>query len=330
MHTFEAYDFSPSPRQIKQIYDDGYRGVRPRMTRAARDRAIDAMPRFHAAFPEAKRVGKGKLAAPYRIVLTLDPEFGKYEKQTTGDCVSHSSRNAGMLDYCVDAFFGETSYAGRLATENIYGYRGHGGEGADCTRLAQYVSTTGPGGFLTRKRYQDGAGDSVDLTNYNSRIGHQWGRGGTPTWLNEIAAKNPSQRVYPLTSLIEAADALYCGFGITMCSGLGFSSRRNEHGVARPQGSWAHAMAWIGCDWSDWAVQTYGGPLFLVQNSWGEWNHGPTRHDQPAGSFWITHDVAEQMIRGRGGLVIASVRGYERAQVYEQADQANREFYLTA
>lgn len=310
--TFEDYDFNPEPEQIKQIYDSGFRGVVPDRLEYAYMRG--AAPRF------TLEGNRGSLYLPYKAILSLDSGFGSTENQTTGDCVSHSTRNAGSIDYGVDALFGETSFEGRLATENIYGYRGHGGQGADCARLARYTSQDGPGGFLPRKAYSDGA-NSVDLSNYNSSIGHNWGRPGTPDWLNKIASENKALRVFSLKSVEEAVHALSLGFGITMCSGYGFSSTRNQDGLCEQRGSWAHAMAWVGVDDTDYAHQNYGGPLFLVQNSWGKWNSGPRKHDQPEGSFFIRPQVAENMIRRGGGWVVASVRGYNRELVYSMADK---------
>ena len=72
-----------------------------------------------------------------------------------------------------------------------------------------------------------------------------------------------------------------------------------------------------GVDDTDYAHQKYDGPLFLVQNSWGVWNSGPKKHEQPDGSFFIRPSVAEKMIKAGGGWIIASVRGYERELVYD-------------
>lgn len=316
--TFEDYDMAPEPQQIQAIYDSGFKGVLQDKASYVAMRRV--APRFHTAFKESIGRGKGRVSLPFKAILSLDNKFGSDENQTTGDCVSHSTRNAGSIDYGVDAYFGETKYSGRFATENIYGYRGHSGQGANCSRLASYVSQNGPGGFLIRKKYESG-NNSVDLSRYNGSIGHNWGRSGTPSWLNEIASENKALRVFSLKSIDEAIDALACGFGISMCSGYGFSSKRNEDGLAEKQGSWAHAMAWIAADDSDWAHQKYGGPLILVQNSWGLWNSGPKRNDQPDGSFWIRSSVAKAMINGGGGWVIASVRGYNRELVYDTASQ---------
>lgn len=315
--TFEQYDMAPTPEQLVAIYESGFQGTR--VDRAQFNAARRALPSFFDQFgDDAKDRGRGRVWTPFKAAVAMDAEFGSYESQTTGDCVSHSTRNAGMMDYCIDAMFGETEYKGRLATENIYGHRGHGGQGASCSRLALYVSQQGPGGFLPRQRYEAG-GNSVDLSTYNSRTGHNWGRSGTPSWLNTIAAKNKALRVASLKSIDEAIAALSLGYGISMCSGLGFSSSRNSDGVAEQRGGWAHAMAWVAVDDTDWAHQNYGGPLFLIQNSWGRFNSGGKRHEQPDGSFFIRPQVAERMVRGGGGFVISSVRGFNRELVYDQA-----------
>jgi hypothetical protein len=314
MKTFNEldYDLTFEPHELLEIYNNGFKGVHQDAASYFALRTI--APRFKNVFGSDH--GKGKVSLPFKACLVLDPEFGGCENQTTGDCVSHSERNAGSIDYCTDAYFGETTFKGRLATENIYGWRGHGGQGANCSRLATYVSQSGPGGFLPRDKYTDGS-NSVDLSRYNSSIGHNWGRSGTPSWLNKIASKNKAMRVFSCKSIAEARSALALGFGISMCSGYGFDSTRNQDGLCEQKGGWSHAMAWIGVDDSDYAHQKYGGPLFLVQNSWGAWNNGPRKYEQPVGSFFIRPQVAEKMIKAGGGWITAAVRGYDRELVYD-------------
>tara|TARA_R100000808_G_scaffold2159_1_gene9054 strand:+ start:1477 stop:2529 length:1053 start_codon:yes stop_codon:yes gene_type:complete len=263
-----------------------------------------------------EKTGRGKISLPYKAVLQLEPEFGGYEPQTTGDCVSHATRNSGMLDYCIDAAFGETDYKGRLATENIYGWRGHGGQGASCSDLCGYVSDDGPGGFLVRGDYSSGS-NSEDLSSYNSRTGHNWGRRGTPGWLNKIAAKNKSKHVALITNTDELCDAIGNGYGVAVCSDYGFNSDRGRFGVARPRGSWSHAMTFIGCidDEDNEAYKHYGERLFLIQNSWGDWISGPTYLDQPVGSFWVTDRVAGRMLNARGSWLISRVDGINRRDI---------------
>ena len=65
-------------------------------------------------------------------------------------------------------------------------------------------------------------------------------------------------------------------------------------------------MAWIGCN----DTKKNGGPGFLVQNSWGRWNGGGKKFDQPDGSFWINYDTAEKLLDARGSWVFSDVDGF--------------------
>jgi hypothetical protein len=234
------YDMSPTPAQLVEIYSNGFQGVIP--NKAAYYSLRTRSPRFYDAFPQAVGLGKGKVSLPFKAILSLDTGFGSTENQQTGDCVSMGTRNAGSIDYGIDAYFGETQFQGRFATENIYGARGHRGQGANCSVLAEYVSQDGVGGFLTRKKYTSKDGkNSVDLSVYKASIGANWGP-MTPTWVNEIAAENKALRVFTIKTIEEYRDALAAGFGISLCSGYGFSSTRNEDRVSEQRGGWSHCF----------------------------------------------------------------------------------------
>lgn len=299
--------FDHTPQQLHALYNHGFKGV-------VQDSYGDALFGSHAYdfyhdYPQAQDAGAGKLICPYKFALMFEPTFGAWERQTTGDCVSHAIRNAGQIHYSFDAFRGLTTYEGRFATENIYGYRGHNGQGASCSRLSNYVSTAGPGGFLIRKVYPE-----ADLSVYKSSIGHNWGSRGTPASLNALG--NKALHVYKITSPEQARDALALGFGIARCSGLGFDSRRNEDGLSEQKGRWAHAESWIGSDDTEPMRRKYNGILFLEQNSWGPWNSGPKRHEQPDGSYYIRPSVSLSMIRGGQVFAIGTVQGYNREIIY--------------
>ena len=311
------YDFDPTPQNLKELYDSGFKGVKENPTHYARYRG--QVDRFYDAFPEAKGAGIGIISSPFKAALVLDPGFGSTESQTSNDCVSMSTRNAGMIDYCVDALFGETEFKGRLCTENLYGARGDAYDrGANCSELAEYVSQQGDGGFLYRGIYKSPDGKStVDLSKYKASIGVNWGRSGPPKWINDIASQNKALRVFSIKSVEEARDALAAGFGISLCSDYGFSSERNSDGVSESRGSWNHGMAWVGVDDSSEMSSKYGGPLFLIQNSWGIFNDGPKRNEQPDGSFYIRPKIAKGMIAAGGAWCLASVRGYNRELVYD-------------
>ena len=51
-------------------------------------------PLFGAAAHTLYGAGEGKLSLPFLSLLKFDPAFGPSERQTTGDCVSHATRNA--------------------------------------------------------------------------------------------------------------------------------------------------------------------------------------------------------------------------------------------
>ena len=103
----------------------------------------------------AKRIknsGKGKLSTPFKSVLKFDKN-AYIERQTTGDCVSHATRNGCDVTRAVeiDIKGDKESWVARGATEAIYGARGHSGQGMSCSRAATFVSQTG--GVLVRKNY---------------------------------------------------------------------------------------------------------------------------------------------------------------------------------
>jgi hypothetical protein len=246
--------------------------------------------------------GKDKLSLPFKAVLNFDKK-AYTERQTTGDCVSHSTRNAVDLSRAVEiAVKGEREgWHARSATEAIYGARGHGGQGMSCSRAATFVSKNG--GILLRKNYPGIA----DFSKYNGNLGASWGGRGLPDKVIDEAEKHQVQTVSLIRTVEEARDALANGYGISVCSGYGFSNKRDSKGIARKSGSWAHAMAWVACDDSH---ERFKETLFLVQNSWGIWNSGPKVHDQPDGSFWIRESDAAGMLSGNGAYAFSNVNGF--------------------
>jgi len=222
------------------------------------------------------------------------------------NCVSHSTRNAIDCTRSCEIINGEREeFVARGATEGIYGSRGHGGEGMTCSGAARFVNQNG--GILLRKKYGD-----IDLSSYQGRLGASWGSRGVPKSLIEIAQKNKVKTVSLINTVEQARDAIANGYCISVCSMFGFSSRRDKYGIASQSGSWSHAMAWVGMDDTH---EIYNETLFLVQNSWGVWNNGPTRHDQPEGSFWIRESDAAGMLSANGSWVFSDVEGFPPRKV---------------
>jgi len=248
-----------------------------------------------------KGSGKGKLSTPYKSVLKFDKN-AYIERQTTGDCVSHGTRSACDISRAVEIDIkGEKeSWVARGATEAIYGCRGHGGQGMSCARAADFVSKTG--GIVVRKNYPGIA----DFSKYNGNLGASWGSRGLPDKVIDLADDHQIRTVSLIRTVEEARDALANGYGIAVCSGYGFSNKRDKNGIAKKSGGWSHCMAWTACD------DTGPEPLFLVQNSWGKWNDGghPEWGPIPDGSFLIRAQDAAGMLSGNGSYAFSDFNGF--------------------
>ena len=269
------------------------------------------MPVFGAAAHTLYGSGKDKLSLPFKSLLKFDSEFGPSERQTTGDCVSHSTRNAVDITRAVeiDVKGEREDFVARGATEAIYQSRGHKRQGMTCSGAARYVHDKG--GILLRQDY-----GAVDLSTYNSKTGSQH-KIPNSVYRDE-ARKHQVKTISNIRTVDEARDALANGYAISVCSGYGFSSRRDSHGIAKRSGKWSHAMAWIACDDT---LKRLNETLFLVQNSWGSWNSGPKCCDQPEGSFWIREKDARGMLSGGGAWVFSNVDGFPPRKVEWTIDE---------
>ena len=247
--------------------------------------------------------GAGKLTSHWTIVERLFPGCWPASRQTRGDCVSHSQRNACLYTIACEIAAGKPDEVtghveekpqqpdegvrdGVFASEGYYWYRGHGGDGWQCERAARVAVEKS--GAWPRKPYPE---LGFDLTKYSGGTAGKWGMVPPPENITREGQKHLFRTAARCESFETVRDMLANGYGITSCGGEGFSSTRDENGVSRRSGSWAHAMAYIGCDDREEVKSKYDGPLVLVLNSWGKWNGGPrrvmgTNLDIPEGSFW--------------------------------------------
>jgi hypothetical protein len=302
-----------NPRDILQAYTDGFVGswCDPEDT----DKLLGELPHplFGVAASDLYSTGEDKVALLHKSIMDFDPTFGGHERQTTGDCVSHATRNAVDITRCHEIIDGgqAESFEARGATEAIYGSRGHGGQGMSCTVAARFVHKQG--GILLRKDY-----GFVDLSRYNSRTGQNWGRSGVPKDVLNEGKKHQVKTISLVKSVNEARDAIANGYALSVCSNYGFSSKRNEHGIARKSGSWNHAMSWIAMDDSR---EIHDETLFLIQNSWGVFNSGPKRLGQPDGSFWVREKDAAGMLNQNGAWAFSDVDGFPPRKVNWTIDE---------
>lgn len=156
---------------------------------------------FGDASKKIKNSGKGKLSVPYKSVLKFDKNPYN-ERQTTGDCVSHGTRNACDISRAVeiDVHGEKESWVARGATEAIYGARGWSGQGMSCARAAEFVSQIG--GILVRQDYKG----VVDLSKYNGNLGANWGGRGLPDPVMDLANNHQIKTV----SLVKTIARAYC------------------------------------------------------------------------------------------------------------------------
>ena len=294
-----------TPQELLDAYSNGLKAAKCDPDDIAKLLGELKNPLFGAAAYPLEFSGTGKLSLPFKSILKFVPDFGPSERQTDSDCVSQATRNAVDITRAVEIDInGEMEgFIARGATEAIYQARGHYGRGMTCSGAARYVSQRG--GILLRKDYGD-----IDLSKYNSSTGSRH-RIPNSIFIKE-AKEHPVKTASLVTSTGEARDALANGYAMAVCSGQGFSSTRDENGVSRPKGSWAHAMTIIGCDDTH---EIYNETLFLLANSWGHWNSGPKRHNQPDGSFWIREEVMADMLSARGTFVFSDVDGFPARQL---------------
>lgn len=296
-------DFKSS-KDLIDAYKNGFVGAECDPEDVAKLLGELKSPLFGAYAYHLDTSGENKLSLPFKSLLKFDPKAFE-EKQTTGDCVSHSTRNAVDVTRSVEIDIkGEVEgFIARGATEGIYQSRSHRGQGMTCSGAARYVNEVG--GLLIRKHY-----GVVDLSNYNSSLGAK--KKIPASIYSTEAQKHQVGTISMVTTVEEARDALSNGYALSCCSRLGFSSTRDKNGIAARKGSWAHAMAWIGCDDTR---ELYDETLFLIQNSWGKWNRGPKRHGQPDGSFWVREKDARAILNARGSFVFSNVDGFPARQL---------------
>ncbi|WP_425618062.1 hypothetical protein NA78x_001755 [Anatilimnocola sp. NA78] len=316
--------------QVQQLYEQGYAGAYEDQDERAAFRATMKWAKGEDAARAFGLEGTGAdlLILPFLSAMKIWPGCWPGPGQTTGDCVSWGTKNACLVTLGVeidlakpDEVTGKVEGAfdispegisqGVLSTEVIYGYRGHGGQGADCSRLARYVTTAG--GLMIRQNYPD---LNLDLTKYNSSIGARWGGRDTPAEVNAVAKLHQVRTSTELSGHEQVRDFLANGYGVNNCSSLGFSSTRNEDGFSEQRGSWAHSQSMIGADYRPDTINKYGCPLHLWLNSWGKWNSGPrriwgTNIDIPEGAYWAKATLASRCYL----VAFSSVNGWPRKKL---------------
>jgi hypothetical protein len=286
---------------------------------AATRRFLATLPRptLAQAAPHLLRADDHETVLLYRALYEAHAaHFGgaqwRVGAQGIGDCVSWGWAHGADICLAVDWKLGKTSEWRPAATEAIYGgsrveargaSRGGYADGSYGGAAAKWVSNFG---VLFRQPYPD---LGFDLTTYDRSRAKSWGNfgcggDGDSGQADQVAKQHPIRQVALVRNFDEAAAAIASGYPVPVCSGQGFSSRRDEQGFCAARGSWSHCMCFVGV--------RYDRPGLLCLNSWGpSWVGGPKwPEDQPDGSFWVDKSVADRMLRGEDSFAVSGYEGF--------------------
>ena len=262
--------------------------------------------------------GKGKLCSiAHEIMKAFGPDACCAVKgQITGDCVSHGLRTAilGTLSTAINHGLSgrpittpEGIQHGVLASEPTWWLRGYNGDGWSCPESLD-MAMQGIGAVSRRPFTEIG----MDFTKYPTEI-KRYGSHHPPEEVMQALGGHKVETVTKAKSFEEVRDLIASGFALQTCGGEGFATTRDEHGVAKRSGHWAHSMAVLASDDRDEVKKLYGGPLLLFANSWGRnWQGGGrkiigTTLEIPPGCFWAKWSE----VSSRFYSAIATVKRWE-------------------
>ena len=253
--------------------------------------------------------GKGKTVLLYKYLEQVMGHSLIPHDQAIGDCCGHGfGISVDVLTAVRIAMqLCPEKWIAKSATEIIYGgsrveigggLRGDGSTGSWCADFLRKY------GVLLRLKYLD----KYDYTNYSGQVARELGARGVPDALEPICKAHPVKTTTLVRSYEECRDAIANGYPVAMCSNVGFNSVRDAEGfLHRIRKPWYHCMAILGVD------DGYRRPGCLVQNSWGPgWVTGPTRHEQPAGSFWVDAKIIDTAMKQGDSYALSDYVGYPR------------------
>lgn len=224
--------------------------------------------------------------------------------QGIGDCVSWGAELCATMLMALQHVKGQGRFIAEAATEPIYGgcrvealgkSRGGRSDGAFGASAAKWMRDWGV--ILRVDMSQETGNSEHNLRTYDKGRAKEWGDygcgGARDAGKLDGAARNmPVQHVVLVQSVEECVAAITNLYPVSIASMAGFGSmQRDERGVVRRSGQWAHQMMIGGIRWRA------GQPEFRIFQSWGDSCKGPDPGiNDPAisaCSWWATaEDVA--------------------------------------
>jgi hypothetical protein len=292
-------------------------------------------PMFRQAGAECIAQAKGKDTYLYRFVDAAHREvygkpFDAWNQGPHGSCVSFGWGLGSYYAQAVDWATGkmpsppklvspEPIYAGsrtlaRLPPVKFAGWS-DGSYGAAAARWVAGLKA-GQGGIVYRQKYGD-----HDLTTYSIPRSKEWGAYGPPESIGKAGMKHTARAVALCEDWQSLVSALESGFVVPICSNVGFAktNQRDADGFLPRGSTWNHCMLLCSVKYAANSGRN-GEPAMkqprdgvLCMNSWGGGWVGGAKHppDQPDGSFWMTRQDAEAILRQSDSFVIGGVSGFE-------------------
>lgn len=279
-------------------------------TRKDVERIMQDVPLLTAAGAPIVGTGAGKIALMHKVIEQVRGSFTN-KVQGIGDCVGLGSVGAIEVSYAGDiAFRKQNEKWVDVSSEWPYGAGrvlvGKGRLGNSDGAVGAWVAKAMfEHGNLFREKY-----GQHDLTKYSAQRARSWGYRSLPLDL-ERTADNYQTPTMPILcrTYADMRDAIANGYGVAVCSNYGFRDTRDAQGFSRKSGSWSHCMHFHGVDDTT-------RPGALCQNSWpASWISGPTRHDQPPGSFWVDADTIDGMLRQGDSYIFPGLNGIQRTEI---------------
>lgn len=270
-----------------------------RVVQHLRYRSFSATPAYLAGDPPPAEVYLWK--AHLKLFGILPPSKNQ---GAIGSCVSFGTNNAVARTLAVAVAFAGAPYDYKdIAEEVTYGggrqqicHQGAGGDGTNGSCCAKFVQQYG---VCPREKVA-----GYDLTTYSVPLCRQFGNKGAPKEILEAMKDNKVKDITLIRTWTEAKTCLANGWGVAICSGVGFESKRDANGIKQARGSWPHCMCLDGYCTID--GKEYG----HIENSWGD-EEGPTGPGSPSkAGFWAAATTVGRMLGAGDSWAFSDVQGW--------------------
>lgn len=221
------------------------------------------------------------------------------QRQTLGTCVSRGWSLALNLLQCSMIAQGGAFEFRPVAHAPIYG-----GSREIAGILAPPGRDGSFGGAAARSvkeignAYLDELNDSYDSDKLAGQMGHK----GVPADVKKLCSDNLVKDTTQVKTFEEAANLIFNGYPVPVCSNQGFTMTRDKDGFCKPQGSWAHCMCFASV-----IVLPSGKRGLGCGQSWGQNTpSGTLLSGCPDYVFGVDEETCNRMLRGGDSYGVAN------------------------